>query len=80
MVKPLDFTLSEMESIIGVCGGGLCTREFSMQSCLFTLFIGLKGKLTYSELLLVEHILSCKLNRNPLELSTSYLNMKHAAW
>lgn len=63
----------------GVWGGGLCTREFSMQSCLFTLFVGFKGKLTYSELLLVEHILSCKLNRNPLELSTRYLNMKYAA-
>lgn len=50
-----------------------------MQSRLFTLFIGFKGKLTYSELLLVEHILFCKLNRNPLESSTRYLDMKYAA-
>lgn len=73
MVKILDFTPSEMGSVMGrvFVSGSISASVFSgVLQTSSILFLGVKGTLTYSELLFAEYILSCKLDRNYLKSRT----------
>ena len=83
MVKTLDFAISEMGSVGGwsLSQGSISVSVSSgaLQPSPSMLFMGFEGTGTYSELLFVEHILSCKLDGTPLESGTRlwHLSMKY---